>query len=350
MSTSKINLNKEILALFSGQSNIVTTPKLYIQLTGSHSLAIVLSQCIFWSNKSKCKDSWFYKEYSEWYDEIHIPERTLRRRFDKLEEEGWISTKVKKVKGLNTKHIRPNMEKIVESISTMLHQDCPDRPDCPDGKKNAQNSCLNIDPTGQLGRLEPATLADSSIDTEEYKQKTTTNCETSSSFFFSKTLDQSLLNEKLSHDKRTDKEFLENVVHHVDNHSKKEYCRMVRAQASLKLLKKLKSENIIFYSTGLQPKEMQDKPQTSMNPFTQEELELVNEYNHALKMKEWGGALEVYMPNSEKRARAQELLSRIKAMEAKRCLPATPKWNARKNSLMSVSNLVSRPNLSQLAY
>lgn len=170
MSGSKINLNKEIISLFSGQASIVTTPKLYIQLTGSHSLATVLNQCVFWSNKSELKDGWFYKKYTEWYEEIHIPERTLRRCFERLEILGWITTKVKKVKGVNIKHIHPNMDRIIESISDMLSTDSPIRPLCPPGSINDQNSCTKIAPTGHIGRSETATLSDSSIYTEENKQ------------------------------------------------------------------------------------------------------------------------------------------------------------------------------------
>jgi len=174
MSSPKINLNKEIIALFSGQASVVTTPKLYIKLTGSHSLAIVLNQCVYWSNKSEHKDGWFYKQYHEWFDEVHIPERTLRRRFDRLEQMGWITTKVKKIRGLNTKHIYPHMDKIIDSISIMLSTDCPDRPTSPVSPESEQKPCTKVAPTGQSGRSEPATLSDSSIYTEDYEQIKTT--------------------------------------------------------------------------------------------------------------------------------------------------------------------------------
>lgn len=179
MSTPKLNLNKKILALFSGQESMVTTPKLYIQLTGSHTLAIVLSQCIYWSDKSECDDGWFYKRYDEWFEEIHIPERTLRRRFDHLEIQGWITTKVKKVRGINIKHIHPNMDLIIESLNTMLNNDCSNRPNSPVRKENEQKTCTKFAPTGQIGRSEPAKLSDSSIYTEDYNQKklTTTTTE-----------------------------------------------------------------------------------------------------------------------------------------------------------------------------
>jgi hypothetical protein len=175
MTFIKKNLNKEIIALFSGQSSTITIPKLYIQLTKSHSLASVLNQCVFWSNKSSCDHGYFYKTYKDWFDEINIPERTLRRYLNKLESIGWIHSKVKKVLGKNTKHVSPDMDKIIDSISLMLSVDCPIRPMCPDGLEPEQPHCTKVAPTGQSGRSEPANLSVSegsiSLYTEDHFQK-----------------------------------------------------------------------------------------------------------------------------------------------------------------------------------
>ncbi len=249
MSTQKLNLNKKILALFSGQASMVTTPKLYVQLTGSHTLAIVLSQCVYWSDKSECEDGWFYKRYDEWFEEIHIPERTLRRRFDHLEMLGWITTKVKKVRGTNIKHIHPNMDLIIESLNTMLNKTCPDRPTSPVSPESEQKPCTKVAPTGQSGRSETAKLADSSIYTEDYDQKKLTNCPSSSSFLFSETTDRNLLNQKLIRDERTDEEFMAQCVDHVENCSDKKFPTLQRANALVKLLKQLKASNVIFRET-----------------------------------------------------------------------------------------------------
>ncbi len=76
--------------------------------------------------------------------------------------------------------------------------------------------------------------------------KKTTNCESSSSFVFSETIDREMLQQKLSRDNRSDKEFMQVVNCHVENHSDKKYPRMQRAQGALKLLKNHKADNIIF--------------------------------------------------------------------------------------------------------
>lgn len=340
MTAPKKNLNKEIIALFSGQTSTITTPKLYVELTGNHSLAVILNQCVFWSNKSKSQDGWFFKEYEDWFEEIHMPERTLRRRFDKLEERGWISTKVKKANGLNTKHITVHMDEIIGAISNMLDVDCPNRPLCPDGVNDEQNTCTKSAPTGHFGRSEPATLAVSTIYTDDNLHMiTTTNCKSSSSFFFSETLDKTLLQQKLVADKRSDEEFMANVIKHIDNFSDLNFSRIVRAQGVLKLLKKLKTQNIIFYAKGNEPKESPKAtaPQQLKSPFSPEELELVGQYKHAKKMEAYGAPIDVHMPKA-KAKEALAIITRMKAMEGNECLPEK---TVRSGSLLSVSSLVS---------
>ncbi len=344
MSSQKINLNKKILALFSGQASTITTPRLYIQLTGSHSLGAVLNQAVYWSTRSHCDDQWFYKKYDEWFEEINVPERTLRRHFDKLEERGWITTKVKKVGGNNIKHVRPDMERIIESISTMLNLDRPNRPQCPDKpevKQPAQdpnpNPCTIIAPTGQIGRLEPANLAGSSY-TDDYLQINTTKLQVSSSFVFSESVDQKLLDLRHPKDTRSDEEFLKECLDHVENHSDNNFPRLKRAHALAKLLTRLRGDNIIFTTkTDTQPE--QQSSVTPQGPFSSEELAIIADYKYAVKMQEWGASFEIHMPDPERRARAEELMKRLSEMEDKKeCQPAT---SARRNCSTSVSNLVS---------
>lgn len=321
MNNAKNNLNKSIIALFSGQASTITTPKLYIQLTGSHALGSVLNQSVFWSNKSRRQDGSFYKTYKEWFEEINIPERTLRRYFDKLEQRGWIVTKVKKVDGKNIKHIKPDMDKLIESISIMLDIDSPNRPTWPDKKTSTKETCTKTTPTGQLGRLEPAKLAGSSIYTEDNIQKKLTNCEVSSSFFFSETLDKQMLNEKLYRDDRSDNEVLAEVFSHVENHMKSEENTLPeRQRGALNLLKKLKSEDCIFHVKGKRSMEnaqqIPNKEKTNSLFFTERQSGLVQKLRHAKRMEMWGASIEVFMPDSNERKEAEDLLAQIEAIES----------------------------------
>jgi hypothetical protein len=189
------NINKEILALFSGQSNTLSVPALYIKLNnGSYTRANVLNQCVYWSNKSELGEGWFHKEYEEWYEETLIPERTLRRIFTEFEQEGWIKTKVKKVRGINTKTIRPNIEKIMDGIVKLLSV-----------QKLPQPAKVAERPTGQNGRSEPAKMSDS-IYTDNYEQMITTDIRTLVDSGESPKKKSSLLT---SNDYKNDKRFMQ---------------------------------------------------------------------------------------------------------------------------------------------
>ena len=291
MSAPKKNLNKEILALFSGQASIITTPKLYIQLTHSHCLASVLNQIVYWSNKSKLKDEWFYKTYEEWYEEINIPERSLRRYLRILEQNNWAETKVKKINDKNILHIRPNINAIIDSISSMLNADCPIRPTCPVGIEFEHNCCTEIAPSGQVGRSETAKLAGSTIYTEDNIQITTTtvptppvdNLSSSSSFFSEKQKDE-LLSYKLPTDERSTELFLENCEHHVGQQDN-DLSKYQRFTGLIKILIGCYERQEHFKATGFK-KNVTSTATIHRIPTKQD----IEDYRNCVPGTEWVGA------------------------------------------------------------
>ena len=132
--TKEFNYNEMDLISEIGQS--FTMPKLFVKLTGSHSLALVLNQINFWTGKStKLKDGWFSKSYEQWQEELFIPERTMRRYINKLKDIGFIHTKVIKVKGITTLCFRCDRSKLNNEISLLLidmNKNVANRPLCPD--------------------------------------------------------------------------------------------------------------------------------------------------------------------------------------------------------------------------
>jgi hypothetical protein len=344
MSSNNINYNKEIIALFSGQSQTITIPRPYIQITKTYTRASVLNQCIFWHNKSSSKDGWFYKSYEEWFDELEIPERTLRRIFQEFEQEGWITSKVKKVSNLNLKHIKPNMDKIIDSIHFKLNQNSPNRPQLQNGSTIEQNTCIKVDPTGHIGRSEPANLADSTIYTEENLQKKTTTTTTtvqnlttpatepptsessSSSFIFSKTLDPLMLKEKMESDTRTDEQFLKSCKFHVVNNSDNKFPIAVRELALLKLLGKLKLLSTPFltdYDNQKPVNQGQSYPSASNLP---PDYPFDTKQAHDIALYEkWAGTpvVNVLFRSEADLIAIKELVQKHKEWEAGRCLPLT---------------------------
>jgi len=126
-----IRLIKEI----SGQANVLTIPRLFINLTKNHRAALVLSQCIYWTGKSSLKNGWFYKSYKDWHSELGIPRTSMIRAMERLTSRGWIETTVMKVHGAPTCHYRVNMELLatvimedLDSTETVLSK-VPERDD-----------------------------------------------------------------------------------------------------------------------------------------------------------------------------------------------------------------------------
>ncbi|KAA0944176.1 replication protein [Sporosarcina sp. ANT_H38] len=109
---------RELLKRVSGQDNVFTVPRLYVQYAGDLTTAILLNQIVFYSDKSKRKDGFFYKTYKEWDEEICLTERQVRYSINKLKNIGIVETKLKKANGAPTVHYKLDYDKFVESILT----------------------------------------------------------------------------------------------------------------------------------------------------------------------------------------------------------------------------------------
>ena len=104
------NLIKEL----SGQSNILTIPRLFVDYTGSLDTALFLSQVIYWSDKGE--DGWFFKSYTEWKNEITLSEYQVRKSAKKLKELDILNTKIKKAFGSPTLHYFLKIAEFSESL------------------------------------------------------------------------------------------------------------------------------------------------------------------------------------------------------------------------------------------
>lgn len=110
---------RDLLKKMSGQDNTITIPKIYVEFTGDLTAALVLNQIVFWSDKSKRTDGFFYKSYKEWHEETMLTERQVRYAVDKLKKQGIVETKLKKANGAPTLHYKLNFDTLLESILTL---------------------------------------------------------------------------------------------------------------------------------------------------------------------------------------------------------------------------------------
>ena len=101
---------------FSGQKNIISFPVVYLKITKDLNTALLLNQLVFWSDKSKRTDGFFYKTYGEWQEEIYLSEYQVRRSIKKLKELNIVETKLKKANGSPTLHYRILMNNLSDLI------------------------------------------------------------------------------------------------------------------------------------------------------------------------------------------------------------------------------------------
>ena len=109
--TSQQKVIFEAIKAISGQSKILTIPRLFIDLTGSLESALLLSQCIYWSDKGQ--DGWFYKSYHEWKVEITLSEYQIRKAAKFLCNENILKTKLKKANGSPILHYKIDVDALI---------------------------------------------------------------------------------------------------------------------------------------------------------------------------------------------------------------------------------------------
>ena len=97
-----MNLIKQL----TGQGNVLTIQRFYIDYTGNMSTALFLSQLLYWSDKGSDPDGWIYKTHDEWHDEIRLSPYQVRGVTKTLVEMGILETKFEKVGNTPKLHYR----------------------------------------------------------------------------------------------------------------------------------------------------------------------------------------------------------------------------------------------------
>ena len=117
------DLRSSVLGLFkqfSGQKRVLTIPRPYLDMTGNHMDALLLNQIVFWSDRTKDPEGWFYKSYEEWQDELGMSTYQVRRAAAALAPFG-VEVKLKKANGAPTLHYRLNQEIFIDAILKFLN-------------------------------------------------------------------------------------------------------------------------------------------------------------------------------------------------------------------------------------
>ena len=120
-----------------GDRTLCLCPTVFVRLlNGDHKAAILLSQILFWSERTKDPNGWFYKSYADWQAEIGLSEAQVRRivKGDPRVKSAQITlrdlgveTVLKKVKhtGAPTIHYRINQERLLATLDSFMKQGDP---------------------------------------------------------------------------------------------------------------------------------------------------------------------------------------------------------------------------------
>ena len=111
---------KKLINSLSGQANILTIPRVYLEITGDYQSAILLNQIVFWSDRTKRKDGFFYKSYKDWEQEILLTQYQVKRATSHLKKLGLVDTKLKRANNAPTIHYKINMECLTDEIIKKL--------------------------------------------------------------------------------------------------------------------------------------------------------------------------------------------------------------------------------------
>jgi hypothetical protein len=117
-----------------GDKTLVLCPTAFVTLLdGDHKAAILLAQILYWADRTKDPDGWFYKSYADWQTETGLSEAQVRRIVNgdprvqsaqvTLRTIG-VETVIKKVKrtGAPTLHYRINQTQFLTALERLLGQ------------------------------------------------------------------------------------------------------------------------------------------------------------------------------------------------------------------------------------
>src|SRR5690625_1786347 len=107
---------RDFIKKVSGQDNIITIPKIYLEITEDINTALILNQSIYYSSITKRKDGYFYKTYREWKEETFLSQYQVKRSVERLKALKLIDTKLKRAEGSPTLHYKVLMDNLQDLI------------------------------------------------------------------------------------------------------------------------------------------------------------------------------------------------------------------------------------------
>lgn len=133
MKNSKRDVD-ELVRSFTGQANnLVINSKVLEFCQCSYEAAALVSQLIYWNDRTHNSEGWIAKTYSDWKEEIFISEYAVRKAVKLLKEIAGVETKVMKFQGSPTVHYRIDLSKFSDSFLEFLKE-----PTCETQRKESE--------------------------------------------------------------------------------------------------------------------------------------------------------------------------------------------------------------------
>ena len=116
---------EQLLLQLTGSNSKLVIPRFYIDLTGDHVSALILSQLLYWSERTTNPDGWFWKTAQQWYEELRVTSYQISRVIKGTKatpglQTFGVETKLSKVQGAPVCHYRINRYLLMEAISKFL--------------------------------------------------------------------------------------------------------------------------------------------------------------------------------------------------------------------------------------
>lgn len=147
----------QLFRQFGGQQNTLVIPRPYITLVGGDILAaLLLSQIVYWSDRTQDPDGWIAHSYQEWTDELGMSEYQVRRATKVLADFG-VETKLRRSmfhEGAATLHYRLLTDRFAEQIERVFRtgsEETQERgSEVPSERRSAETSeRLNTEPISE---------------------------------------------------------------------------------------------------------------------------------------------------------------------------------------------------------
>lgn len=117
-------IDSDIMSVLKTLDRPIAFQRHFVSLTGSITGALFLSQSVYWHNRNKSEDGWWWKTQKEWEEETGMTRRELETaraacaRFIKFERRGVPATSFYKI----------DEESLASSLAEYANLDCPKPP------------------------------------------------------------------------------------------------------------------------------------------------------------------------------------------------------------------------------